>query len=1075
MRPQRLRPHPSTGFFAVRPARWLAPLAALLVLGPHALASPELPDSALAGLKARLIGPFRGGWATTAAGVPGEPDTYYFGAAGGGVWKTRDAGHTWRPVFDRSGVSSIGAIAVAPSDGRTLYVGTGQPEARYDVQAGAGVFRSRDGGETWESLGLAATRHIGRILVDPRDSRVLLVGALGHYYGANRERGVYRSSDGGNSFTQTLFVDETTGVIDLAADPKDPDLIFAATWTAQLPPWLGYFQPQVGTGSAVYRSKDGGRSWEKLGGAGWPAGPLGRIGLAVTHLPSSVRIYASVSAEQGSGLYRSDDGGASWQKVNEASWLTSSYMSRITVAPNDPDTLYTAGQSIHRSNDGGKSFAIVRGAPGGDDFHFVWVSPADPTHMIASSDQGAIVTVNGGASWSDWYNQPTGQFYALATDRRFPYSIYSGQQDSGTVAIASRSDTGAIGLRDWHPVGGGERDFDLPDPADASLTYGSDLGGRLVRFDGKTGQLEDISPWPIFGYAKRPTHFRYHTGWFSPLAFAEQAPHTLYAGAQLIFRSEDRGRHWKIASPELNGHAQDARNCEGNPSREEAYACGFGVVTVIAPSVRRGENWAGTDDGRLWLSRDDTNSWRAVTPAGVPHWARIAGIEPSRHRPGAAYLVIDNHRQDDFAPHLYYTDDYGASWRERTEGLKGYLSVVREDPVREGLLYVGGEQGLFLSIDGASFQPLPAGLPPAWVHDLKVKDRDLVIATVGRGLYVLDDLSPLRELTGATLAESVHLFKPATALRLRAHANRDTPPTPETPLAANPPAGAVIDYWLAATAHEPVTLEILDATGAVIRRYASDDKPTPERATRYFSDDWLRAPAVLSPLMGAHRFVWDLRLPRPPGVPTEYDMTGAHALGAVETPEGPLVPPGLYRVRLAARGQVHEAPLTVVNDPRSRARPEELRAGFAFSKMLLAASAQAGGGAERVDAMKRRIEALEAQRLAALASPLAAVKAGVEPLASGEGEATLAFATLADSFASLARDRDLGDGAPSAAERAAAKLLAERLAAAEGRWRVLEAGPIRALEAALAANGLPGLDLRAMDPPPRLEESASIP
>ena len=447
---------------------------ALFAMAPAPRASAQpIPDSQLGGLEWRLLGPFRGGWSTMAAGIPDQPDTFYFGAAGGGVWKTSDAGTTWQPMSDGLDAASIGAIAIAPSNPNVIYAGSGQPEPRYDIAAGDGLYKSTDGGAHWQHVGLTATRHIGAILVDPKNPDTVLVGALGHIFGPNAERGVFRTTDGGKSWTKTLFVDANTGVVDLAADPAQPNLVFAAAWQARNWPWLSYFTPIEGEGSAIYQSTDGGVTWQRLGGEGWPSGKLGRIGLAVTHLKNdATRIYASIDSGEHGGLYRSDDGGAHWQRVSDAKAVATWYMSRLTVAPDDPDTLYTVGQSIHRSTDAGKTFTIIKGAPGGDDYHHLWINPKHPERMITASDQGTVVSVDGGRHWSDWYNQPTGQFYHLAADNRFPYWIYSGQQDSGTVAIASRSDYGAIGFRDWHPVGGDERDYDLPDPADPDIVYG---------------------------------------------------------------------------------------------------------------------------------------------------------------------------------------------------------------------------------------------------------------------------------------------------------------------------------------------------------------------------------------------------------------------------------------------------------------------------------------------------------------------------------------------------------------------------------------------------------------------------
>ncbi|MDQ2972250.1 MAG: hypothetical protein M3R20_04620, partial [Pseudomonadota bacterium] len=564
----------------------------LVVLGfiaaPPLFAAPTSANNAFGdGLQWRLLGPFRGGWGTMAQGIPDQPNIDYFGAAGGGVWKTIDAGRTWQSLGDRLPTAAVGAIAIAPTDPNVIYVGTGQVAARYDVAAGSGVFVSRDGGKNWRDAGLAAAKNIGKILVDPRDPNMVLVGALGHYFGPNHERGVFRSSDGGKSWKQTLYISDDTGVVDLAADPSNPNVIYAAAWQVRNYPWMSYFQPNSGPGSGVYKSGDGGATWKRVSGNGWPSGELGRIGVAaatgnriyavVDAAPASGNVPHAASKNQG-GLYRSDDGGANWKLVSSEGWLENDYFSRITVDPSNPDVVYSAGQSIRRSNDGGKTWTIVKGAPGGDDYHYVWINPKYPDHMITASDQGVVVTVNDGKTWSDWYNQPTGQFYHLAADNRFPYWVYSGQQDSGTVGIASRSDYGALSFRDWHPVGGDERDYDVPDPIDPLIVYGTGLGGRVSRFDARTGQVANVSPWPIASYGARPTTTKYRYTWITPLVAVRdhQGQSVLYLGAQILFRSTDRGDHWNAISPDLTGQQAGAKNCDGKVAIGDARTCGYG-------------------------------------------------------------------------------------------------------------------------------------------------------------------------------------------------------------------------------------------------------------------------------------------------------------------------------------------------------------------------------------------------------------------------------------------------------------------------------------------------------------------
>ncbi len=1040
-----------------------AGLALLVALGmaliAPAVAETVIPTSAFPDLSWRLVGPFRGGWTPMAVGVPTEPDTYYFGAAGGGLWKTTDSGRTWQPSTDGQPIDSIGAIAVAPSDPKILYIGTGHPEPRYDIIGGSGVYRSSDAGNSWKPAGLAATRHIGAIVVDPRNADVLVVAALGHVFGTGPDRGVYRSEDGGATWQQTLFVDEATGAVDLAADPANPDILYATTWTARVYPWLSYFTPIEGTGSALYKSSDGGRRWSKVGGAGWPTGALGRIGIAVTHAHGATRLYASIAQRERGGFFRSDDDGAHWQRVNDAGWVTSWYNSRITVSPTNPDVLYTIGQSIHESRDAGVTFPPLRGGPGGDDFHFLWINPLDPNRWIAASDQGSIVSVNGGATWSDWYNQPTGQFYYLATDDRFPYWIYSGQQDSGTVGIASRGNDGAIGLREWHPVGGEERDYDLPDPEDPGIVFGSGLGGRVSRWTEATGEVANVSPWPVSSYGRRPTDYKFHYNWFSPIAFSRQKPYALYAGSQVLSRSLDRGQHWQVISPDLSGRTPGTHECGGDPTPERALECGYGVINVIAPGLKdNAEIWIGTDDGRVQLTRDGGAHWSAVTPPGLPAWAKVSSIDLVAKRPGVAYVAVDNHRQDDLKPYVYVTRDYGASWSEIDASLPAgrFVSVVRADPVRAGLLYAGTELGVEVSFDdGTHWQSLKRNLPPAWVHDLLVKDRDLIAATVGRGLWVLDDVSALRQVS-ANVTGAGRLYAPAPAYRLRPNAGTDTPFTPETALGRNPPTGAVIDYWIAHETDAQVELEIRDAQGALVQRFSSAAEAHAPAGELYFQKDWLVPPSRLSAKPGAHRFVWNLRLPAPKAIEYQYSIAASRAEGTVLLPQGPLALPGSYHLSLVVDGSHFDAPLTVRADPRVAVNEAALAEALAFAHDLATELGRAWRGYAEVGAVRAELEkratALHSRpKDAPLLAAVESLEASLAPLASGGGEASIAFASSGDLLARIETDVEGADVAPTAAERSVAAEVATRLNTAEKRWTELRHGELDALNKRLVA------------------------
>ena len=999
--------------------------ATLLVpLGTAAFAASTVPDAMLDGLSFRLVGPHRAGWSTVTAGVPQEPETFYFGAAGGGVWKTTDAGRTWAPIFD-DGPPSIGALAVAPSDPKTIYVGTGQVTSRYDGAAGEGVFKSKDAGATWAPIGLEETRHIGAILVDPRHADVVLVAAMGHAFDANPERGVYRSEDGGATWQRTLFVSENSGAVDLARDPASPDVVFASVWHARYKPWLSYYDSGESEESGLYRSSDGGRTWKPVEGSGWPAGPLGRVGLGVAHWKESTRVYAAVDAKNNGGLYRSDDGGATWIRVNGERGLGSDYFGHVTVLPGDPDTVFVMGRSIRRCTAGGSTCELFKGSPGGDDYHHLWVDPAHPERMIVGSDQGTVVTVNGGTTWSSWYNQPTGQFYHLAADKRFPYRIYSGQQDNGTVSIASRSDYGSITFRDWHPVGADERDYDIPDPQDPDIVYGSGLGGRLSRWNAKNGEVQNISPWPVSTYGARPTTVTYHYTWITPIAVSSIPPYPLYQGAQVLFRSTDRGEHWATISPDATLRGEAAKDCGGDPDPARARACGYGTIFSIGLSPKDNDTiWIGTDDGRVRLTRDAGTTWSDVTPEGVPVWAKISSIDVSAIDPGVAYIAVDNHRQDDFSPRAWRTRDYGQSWIAIAGGLPPghYVGVVRADPVKRGLLYAGTDRGVFVSFDdGRRWQSLRRNLPSAIVTDLLVHDNDLVISTQGRAIWVLDDLSPLRQLGMMSAQDTVHLFAPATAMRVRRNQSKDTPLPPDEPVGKNPKVGAVIDYWLTFDATSPIRVEIRDVSGAVIRRFASDEAAPELPADRYFTERWVKPDPPLSVKAGAHRLVWNLRAERPRVSRYEFSIAAVDGEDTPKLPEGMLVPPGDYTVALLVGGQEYVKPLRVAADPRVAIDSTGLDAALAFSR-------------EVVDALDRHDRAT--RELGELRKQLDAVKrkAAQKALAAFEADTAPALGAIGGALVDLQIDLEGSDRAPTKSQREAFKLDAARLERALKAW-----------------------------------------
>jgi photosystem II stability/assembly factor-like uncharacterized protein len=882
-------------------------------------------------LRWRMIGPHRGGRTKAAAGIPDRPNVFYAGAVNGGVWKSEDYGRTWLPIFDDQPTGSVGAIAIAPSSPDVIYVGSGEGLQRPDLSTGDGIYKSTDGGKTWRHLGLREGRQIPQIVVDPRDPNRVFVAVLGSPYGPGPERGLFRSTDGGETFQKVLYRDEDTGAVDVVLDPKDPGTVYAVLWESRQAPWEnGVFN---GPGSGLYKSTDGGATWKPLtkGLPTFTDDGLGRIGITVA--PSDPRrLYATVEAKRNGGLYRSDDAGESWALVNADPRVTErgSDFAEVKVHPSDPDTVFTASVVTWKSTDGGKTFTAFRGAPGGDDYHRIWINPRHPDVMLIASDQGVIVTVNGGQSWSSWYNQPTAQLYHVSTDNAFPYRVCGGQQESGSVCITSRSDDGEITFREWHPVAAEEYGYVAPDPLDPDIVY----GGRLTRYDRRTGQAQNVAP-----RALRSASFRVLRT--APVLFSPTDPHTLYFASNTLWKTSDGGQTWTELSPDLTRATWEApANVGKYRATEAAKATRRGVIYTVAPSPVDGQRiWAGTDDGLIHVTADGGRTWTDVTPPALRDrpWSKVSLIDASPFDAGTAYAAINTFRLDDLRPHIYRTRDRGRSWTEITTGIPdgGIVNTVREDPVRPGLLFAGTERAVYVSFDdGESWRSLRLNMPATSIRDLVIKNDDLVVGTHGRGFWILDDITPLRQVAPPALQEAAFLFAPEEAWRFRWNKNTDTPLPPDEPAGENPPDGAILHYFLKGPAAEAVSLEIVDAGGTVVRRYRSDDPPEAPIEGRNIPDYWIRPPQPLSTATGLHRFVWDLHYPSPAVLERSYPIAAIYRNTPAE-PRGPWALPGEYTVRLTVGGRTLTRPLRLKMDPRVKATLDELRAQLERSQEIV--------------------------------------------------------------------------------------------------------------------------------------------
>jgi photosystem II stability/assembly factor-like uncharacterized protein len=1035
--------------------------AAILFLLITVSFGQQYNESQFKGMKWRLVGPFRGGRVLAVTGVPGSPFTYYFGGVAGGVWRTTDGGMSWTPISDQGVISSIGAIAVAESDPNVLYAGTGEACIRGNISYGDGVYKSTDGGKTWNHSGLNNTRHIARVLVDPRNPDLVYVAALGHAYGPNPDRGVFRSKDGGKTWEKVLYKDEKTGAIDLAFDPQNPKVLFAAMYEVARTPWS---LSSGGPGSGLYKSVNGGSTWKRLEGSGLPAGILGRIGVSVSGADSN-RVYALIEAKE-SGLYRSDDGGEHWNRVNDDQRLTQRawYFTHIFADPKSADTVYMLNTGMFRSSDGGKSITLLP-APHGD-HHGLWIDPSNPLRMINGNDGGATITVDGGKSWSTLYNQPTAQFYHVSADNQFPYWIYGAQQDNSTVGIASRTDDGYIGRQHWSDVGGGESGYIVADPRDANVVYAGSGGGLITRWDRRTKQLQDITVWPMDSSGHGAKDLKYRLAWTHPIVISSHDPNVIYTTAELVFKSTDRGVSWTAISPDLTRNDKSKQESSGGPlSKDNTTVEFYGTVFTLAESpVQKDLLWAGTDDGLIHITRDGGKNWVNITPKGIPEWSLVSMIEASPHDAGTAYAAVDVHKLDDLKPYLYKTNDFGKTWKKLTDGVPegAYVHAVREDPQQKGLLYAGTETGVFVSFDdGTRWQSLQLNLPNSPIHDLIVKNDDLVVATHGRSFWILDDLTPLRQ-SAAGSNEAMVLYKPRVTYRMHWPDDYEK----RQPVGQNPPNGAVLYYYFKAAPKGVVTLEILDAQGKVVRRLSNEEKKEADTPPEWPDQEppQERIPAEA----GLNRFAWDMRYDGPHRLPGEP--------GAEFRSRGPMAAPGSYQVRLTAEGKSATAPLELKADSRVNTSAADLQKQFDLQVKIRDQISQIHGAVQGIRETRAQIRALDHRlgsdarykSLLAAAMDLDKKMTPVEEqllqVNAKSSEATLNFPVLIDErLHGLAYLVGLGDNAPTEPEYQVFEELSGQAAPLLAQWREVRTKDLAVLNDAMNKQNVPLISIGAGD------------
>lgn len=1008
-------------------------LAAVLFvsLAPAHAFAQSLPGNLFDGMRWRLVGPFRGGRAEAVAGVPGNPNVYYFGAAAGGVFKTTDGGASWNPIFDHEPASSIGAIALDPSNPNVIYVGTGEQCLRNDISFGDGVYKSLDGGQTWTNIGLRDTQHIATILVDPSNPNIIFVAAVGHAFGPNEERGVFRSADAGKTWQKVLYVDADTGATDLTFDPSNPNILFAAMYQVRRTAWS---MISGGPGSGLYKSIDGGIRWTHLEGHGLPSGILGRIGVAVSKANSS-RVYAIIEAKE-NALYRSDDDGENWRMMNnDPIWVRPWYQNHVFADPKDENTVYLLDLGVFRSTDGGRLFDPLP-VPHGDN-HALWIDPQNPKRMIEADDGGVTITSDGGKTWTAQNNQPTAQFYHVATDTEFNYRIYGSQQDSTTVAIRRRSDDAVIDERDWKPVGGGESGYNLPDPRDFEIVYGGDHAGHFTRYDGHSGQVMDIAPW-FGGRAHPAAELKHRFNWTAPMALSPHDPNVLYLGGEVLFKTSDGGMSWTIVSPDLTRNDKSKQQSTPGPlTPDNSSAEYYDTIFAVAESpVQKDLLWAGTDDGLMHVSKDGGKNWSNVTPKGLPEWSRVDMIEASPFDAGTAYAAADLHFSDDFRPMIFKTADFGKTWTEITKGIpeNAYLHSVHADPQRKGLLYAGTELGIYVSFDsGADWQSLQLNLPPAPVYDTAVHGDDLIVATHGRAFWVLDNIAPLRQASAGIASEDAHLCTPAAAYREREA--RGFGGRSSKNVGHNPPVGAAIDYYIGRDVSGVIMLEISDARGRIVHRASSE---TGKDAQSDRSGDSLGNRPVLPVRTGMNRYVWDFREDGPTAVPGMFILELADR-------GGPLVPPGKYQIKLNVNGRNYSAPLEIKAEPRVRVSQEDFEKQYELASKIRDRISEIHAAVNEIRARRGTLEALrktagssKAQQIADIESKMAEIEGRLIQVDSVNLFASLVKPIMLDAaYADLANAVESADAAPTTQEYTVFQEYEHQAEALLERWKSL--------------------------------------